>query len=347
VNFQSSARGVALRAPAKLNLFLELLARREDGYHDIDTVMVPIDCYDTLVIRTTNHAGIRIATHWWPSRQHWITTLGGEAHAQPLLDVPNDERNLIHRAMVATAKLCPVSSGFDVEVRKRIPAGAGMGGASSDAAAAIRGVAKLGGLADDDPRLWQIAAQIGSDVPFFLGCEPKNARLRPDRVTAMRATGRGEILSPVPLAKQLRLIVVYPATSLSTAKVYSQCVVPSKSIAGDTMVDALTAGTVATIGQVMLNRLTAAALKISPMVRDLLEVMWRCELPHCQLTGSGSACFSLLEDSHDAGLLIELLRTKLQSKQLNAHIIHAKTIAIPQRVLALHRDDDEKLKTHE
>lgn len=347
MNAQPSTRGIVLRAPAKLNLFLELLARREDGYHDIDTVMVPIDCYDTLVIRATDQAGIRIATHWWPSRQHWTTALGGEALAQPLLDVPDDERNLIHRAIVATSKLCPIQSGFDVKVRKRTPAGAGMGGASSDAAAAIRGVAKLGGLADDDPRLWQIAAQIGSDVPFFLGGNSENTRTKSGRITAMRATGRGEILSPVPLVKQLRLIVVYPATSLSTAKVYSQCVVPSKSTSTDRMIDALSAGDAVAIGSAMLNRLTDPALKICPMVRDLLEVMWRCELPHCQLTGSGSACFSLLENSQGAGRLIERLRAQLQSEQLNAHIIHAKTIAIPQRILALRRDNDEKPKTHE
>jgi len=337
LNHFSEVSRVVVRTPAKLNLFLELMARRSDGYHDIDTVMVPINCYDTLDFRRAEHGTIRIATNWWPSHQHWVQELG-PAQADLLLYIPDDERNLIHRAILATSELGRLSGGFNVEVRKRIPAGAGMGGASSDAAAAIRAVAKFGGISSTDTRLWTIAAQIGSDVPFFLGAEPGNRggeerqRITVSRVTAMRATGRGEILSPVSLRKPLNLIVAFPAESLSTAKVYSHCVVPSQSTNVATMIEALESGEPARIGEAMMNRLTESALKLSATVKDLLEQMWRCGLPRCQLTGSGSACFSLIDDSCDAESLMKVLRHSLRANSMNAHIIRVETVAIPQRI---------------
>lgn len=334
LNVHPLIRGVAVRAPAKLNLFLELLARRADGYHDIDTVMVPIDCRDTIVIRPSPRDSIQITTRWWPSREYWLETLG-QPQADSLIDIPSDERNLIHHAIVATAALVGLAPAFNVEVRKRIPAGAGMGGASSDAAAAIRGIAAMGGIDANDPQLWQIAAQIGSDVPFFLGCQSAaTSGVLAPRITAMRATGRGEQLTAVLLAKPLRFIIAYPATSLSTGKVYGECVVPSHPMSADPMVEALSEGDAVKIGKAMVNRLSDPAFKISAMVRDLLEQMWRCELPRCQLTGSGSACFSLLDDFDDADLLVTRLRTRLRSTSLNAQIIRAKTITIPQRVHA-------------
>ncbi len=316
---------VVIRAPAKLNLFLELLRRRDDGYHDIDTVMVPINCYDTLVVRLVDRVGIQITTNWWPSRLYWRETLGGTPAADELLNIPNDHRNLIHRAMTATAALTQCTRGFDVQVRKRIPVGAGMGGASSDAAAAIRAAATLTGLKPNDPRLWQIAGNIGSDVPFFLGDQAGK-----QRNSAMRATGRGEILASVESAARLRFIVVYPAVSLSTAMVYQHCTVPKEPLSVVPIVDALAMGDIDRIGSSMQNRLAEPATKISAMVADLLEQMWRTGLPHCQLTGSGSACFSLLQNDIDETTLKLRLSTALKANHIDAHIITAHTISIPQ-----------------
>jgi len=320
---------VVIRAPAKLNLFLEILRRRDDGYHEIDTVMLPINCYDTLVIRPIVSAGespgIQIATHWWPSRQHWQDSLGGAETADELLSIPSDHRNLIHRAITATAVLTNCAWGFDVQVRKRIPAGAGMGGASSDAAAAIRATAALTGVEATDARLWEIAAQIGSDVPFFFG-----DRTGKTRSTAMRATGRGERLAPVTSTAKLRFIVVYPATSLSTALVYRNCTVPPNPHSAEPTLNALLEGGVVKIGTSMHNRLSEPATKISAMVSNLLEQMWRCGLPRCQLTGSGSACFSILDNDSDEIALANRLRAALNTSRLYAHIITAHTTSIPQ-----------------
>lgn len=348
---------IVARAPAKLNLFLELLGKRPDGFHDIDTVMVPIDCHDTLVVRATGkqaaseratgNPGIRIRTDWWPSREHWAERLGHEA-SEELLNIPGDERNLIHRAIVATAKLTGCESGFDVSVRKRIPAGAGMGGASSDAAAAIRATAALTGVDLQDARLWQLAAGIGSDVPFFLGLEPSGVtadragepqaagsggmRSRNARGTtlAIRATGRGEVLSRVELDTELRFIVAFPATSLSTARVYGQSVVPRHPASSQLLVDAMEMGDILKMGGAMMNRLSEPATKISTLVTNLLEEMWNCGLPRCQLTGSGSACFSLLDENSDGNTLAMHLRSALNARKIPAVVIPARSIAVPR-----------------
>lgn len=343
---------IVARAPAKLNLFLELLGKRPDGFHDIDTVMVPIDCHDTLVVRATGERAtcesrIRIRTDWWPSREHWAEQLG-QASAEQLLDIPGDERNLIHRAIVATAELTGCETGFDVSVRKRIPAGAGMGGASSDAAAAIRATAALTGVDLQDTRLWELAARIGSDVPFFLGLEPGSVTAdrasEPEaaslggmrsqnahgKTLAMRATGRGEVLSRVELNTALRFIVAFPATSLSTARVYGQSVVPRHPASSQLLVDAMEMGDILKMGGAMMNRLAEPATKISTLVTDLLEEMWNCGLPRCQLTGSGSACFSLLDENSDGNTLAMHLRSALNARKLPAVLMTARSIAVPQ-----------------
>jgi len=178
----------------------------------------------------------------------------------------------------------------------------------------------------------KIAAEIGSDVPFFLGLDNDISDPSQDRFAAMRATGRGERLANVPVAREMRFIVVYPATSLSTATVYQHCVVPTDPVDATDMVNALGSGDVVAIGEAMGNRLAEPAIKLSPMVAQLLEQMWHCELPRCQLTGSGSACFSLLDDSCDAGLLIQRLRNALLSRSLGAHVFLANSTKVPQRV---------------
>ena len=354
---------VVVRAPAKLNLFLELLRKRDDGYHDIDTVMVPIDRYDTLVVRSSPQPGIRIETRWWPNRDHWVSCLGA-ASADGLLDIPNDERNLIYRAIAATAALSGSSLGFDVEVRKRIPAGAGMGGASSDAAAAIRAVAALMDLPPHDPRLHEVAAAIGSDVPFFLGASeflgahkaPRaneaKSRLSRDEsgdnvptnwldsdrmaesspVAAMRALGRGEILNRVELPVALRFLIAFPAVSLSTASVYRASKIPECPDSSEPLIRAMKHGEIEKMGQEMRNRLAEPALKISGLVEDLLEQMWQTGLPRCQLTGSGSACYSLLDDSSDIVALEKQLSTTLNAHRIPAVIFSARSISIPQRI---------------
>lgn len=293
---------VVVRTPAKLNLFLELLGKRPDGFHDLETVMVPVGCFDTLRVARTQQPGeIRLQSTWWPSPQAWRQALG--AAAEPLLAIPDDASNLIHRALAGVIQAFSLPGGFEVSVRKRIPAGAGMGGASSDAAAAIAAAAVLAGLDARDPRLLQVAERIGSDVPFFLG----PAGLGP--VPAV-ATGRGERLRAVPLGRPLWFVIGYPRGGLSTAAVYQRAELPSQPVPAADCLAALARGDLDAVQAALLNRLAAPAQTLSPQVGELLDLMQGCGMRSAMMTGSGSACFAIFAQRQQAEAAAGSLRQR-------------------------------------
>ncbi|MHC4224837.1 MAG: 4-(cytidine 5'-diphospho)-2-C-methyl-D-erythritol kinase, partial [Planctomycetota bacterium] len=177
----SSSSALELEAPAKLNLCLEVLGRRPDGYHEIDSVFAAIDLCDT--VRLERSDAIRLTVH-------------GEA-------APEDDTNLAWRAAEA------LGVGASISLEKRIPAGAGLGGGSSDAAAVLLGLDRLYGLGTGRERLLEIALGLGADVPFFL--TGGTARCR----------GVGERVEPLPPAPGRRYLLVIPALVTSTQDVYS------------------------------------------------------------------------------------------------------------------------------
>lgn len=142
---------VRIPAFAKINLRLDILGKREDGYHELRTIFQTISLHDDLKLRTSRRPGIALAIEGNP-------TLSGE----PM------EKNLVYRALDALQKELGISSGLSVELKKRIPAGRGMGGGSSDAAAALLGYLRLTKKKVPTARLLEIAAGLGADVPFFL-----------------------------------------------------------------------------------------------------------------------------------------------------------------------------------
>lgn len=320
---------VVVRAPAKLNLFLELLGKRPDGFHELETIMVPVSCSDTLhVSRSDRHQEIRLRTHWWPSPADWRESLG-EA-AEPLLAIPDDASNLIYRAIEATRSAFGISGGFDVIVRKRIPAGAGMGGASSDAAAAIQAVAALGRVDADHPELAAIAAQIGSDVPFFLG-HGLGSSMQGQPWAAL-ATGRGERLQPFQLARRLWFVVAYPRGGLSTAAVYGRVQLPQQPVAVGDCLAALAAGDLHALRSAMLNRLSEPAQALSPQVSELLGLMDGCGLAAAMMTGSGSACFSVFAQRQQAIQGAQRLREQWSRSAQPGRVLVVSSLSARPRV---------------
>lgn len=176
------AAGLRLIAPAKINLALEVLGRRSDGFHEIDTVMTTIDLADRVTLRPRPEgAGVEVA-------------LSGEYAAGI-----DPEGDLSRLAAIRLAEAAGRSPDVQIEVEKRIPSPGGLGGGSSDAAAVIRGLDRLWGLGWPIARLEAVAATIGSDVPFFL------------HGGAARCTGRGEIVEPIrDMTPPLRLLVLVP-----------------------------------------------------------------------------------------------------------------------------------------
>jgi 4-diphosphocytidyl-2-C-methyl-D-erythritol kinase len=300
-------------APAKLNLFLELLARREDGFHEIDTVMVAIDLCDELTLRRSETPAITIDARWLPSFEVTARRLGirnDVALRQSVLNIPEDESNLVHRALERFRQRFDTSGGFQCSLRKRIPAGAGLGGASSDAAAALLCASRLCDHPIRSRQLHQIASEIGSDVAFFLG-ECAEDR-EPRRLNAARARGRGERIAPIRIAADLHFVVVFPPVSLSTGAVYARSRVPSEPRDGDDLAAALQSGDRQRITANLGNRLSRPAQKIAPRIDEILDSMWRSGLEACQLTGSGSACFALARSAGDARRSEMRLRSVLE-----------------------------------
>jgi len=312
-------------SPAKLNLFLEILGRRDDGYHEIDTVMVPIDWCDQLSVRRSEQAGVRLHVDWSPSLAEVAEELAVDpatAAGQQLLSIPADETNLVHRALTRFAATFGIGGGFECRLEKSIPAGAGMGGASSNAATALLCAAELCGIKASSAEIVRIAAEIGSDVPFFLGRQQQPT----EQCTAMRARGRGERLTVVPVAKPLDFVVAYPAVSLSTAKVYADCQVPPKPQSPAELIGSLASANHEGITRELGNRLTNAAKKNAPQIDEILKSMWQAGLRTCQLTGSGSACFAVVRSQAEAKRFAEQLRQSFDSNQGCAKTDLAETI---------------------
>lgn len=314
-----------VRPPAKLNLFLELLGRRSDGFHELDTVMVPIDWCDQLRVARRPEPGIELRTGWPPEAGIIARRLGktaGSAEANQLVGLPEARSNLVHRALSRFLEHYGLSGGFTAELCKRIPAGAGMGGASSDAASALCCAAQLCEISPSDSGLRAIASELGSDVPFFLGAGG-------GRLQAARARGRGERIEPVRLGTPLSVVVIYPNEALSTARVYQACHVLNEPQSAEPLIEALRRGCLRSIAESAINRLSTPALSLAPQIDEILRLLWKSGLAACQLTGSGSACFGLARSARQARQAAEMLRGQLEP---GAIVMAAQTISVPPPV---------------
>src|SRR6476469_7269340 len=179
---------VRVSAPAKVNLFLEVLGKRADGYHEIATLMLAIDLEDELDVAPAESGELSLTCD------------------DPAL--PTGPENLVLKAASRLRAETGTSAGARIHLRKRIPWAAGLGGGSSDAAAALEGLNELWKLGLSTAALARVGSDIGSDVPFFLNGP------------AAWCTGRGEVVTPVKVGKPLDLVLVKPAEGLGTAEVY-------------------------------------------------------------------------------------------------------------------------------
>jgi len=266
------------------------LARRADGFHEIESLMVPVTLHDTLRVQISEVPGIRLRVRFGGR----LATAAGSPLAH---DVPSDATNLVVRAAQALAveaglaesAASPCVPGLDIDLVKRIPSGSGLGGGSSDAAAVLVAAAEAFGLDISPDRLAAIGAGIGSDVPvFFAG-------------GAAIAGGRGERIEPVAGLPPLHAVIARPATGLSTAAVYARCT-PDATRRGEArqLATALAAGRCRGGQPFMHNSLEAPARTMCPEVDRLLADFARAGAAHPLLTGSGSACFALMRSSVEA-----------------------------------------------
>ena len=288
--FRRQNNELEVLAPAKLNLFLEITDKRPDGFHELDMLMVPIALYDTLTFKLRRDDEIKLLS---------CCAVGNK------IALPTSANNLVTRAVkllrqrIETGR-SSTTSGLDICLFKRIPAAAGLGGGSSDAAAALVAANHLWQAGLSTAELSELALQIGSDVPFFLSG------------SAARCTGRGELLTPLNIPAGLDIVLIKPRVGLATAAVFAdyatyQGASVDDRVAVDNILGACASGRAPEIGKWLHNRLVDSALRLQPELQQLQAELLALGLPGVQMTGSGSTFYLLCRHARHARKIAEQL----------------------------------------
>src|SRR5262245_9159779 len=269
---------VVVWAPAKVNLFLEVLGKRPDGYHEIATLMLAIRRFDTLSIKEETSGEILL-------------------HANRF-DLSTGPDNLIVRAARLLKKHTGCLRGCRIRLVKRIPMAAGLAGGSSNAAATLLGLNRLWQLGLQTSDLEKLGAELGSDVPFFF------------HLPAAWCTGRGELVATVKFPQPLDLVLACPNFGCPTAAVYREAKVPDKPRDGAAMLAAAAAGDVEAIGRQLHNRLQPAATAIAPKIAEYQQRLAAMNPAGAMMSGSGSTLFAVCRNGDEAKRIAKELRDR-------------------------------------
>ncbi len=260
---------ISLRAYAKINLVLDVLGKREDGYHELRSVMQTVGLYDTLAMRLTDEEGIRLVT---------------DSDA-----IPAGADNIIVKAIDRFCAETGMKPGVEVRLEKNIPVAAGMGGGSSDAAAAIKGMNSLTGTGLDMDGLIRIGAKVGADVPFCLMGG-----------TAL-AEGIGEKLTPLKPAPGLPVIIIKPPFSVSRKQVYEGLQLEDVSHPYvDAMISAIERGDAGPVIRGLGNVLETVTTTLHPEIDEIKKALTDVGADSVLMSGSGPTVFGLYTDASAA-----------------------------------------------
>jgi len=295
----SSGAEVFVHTPAKINLFLEVLAKRPDGFHEIETLMAAISAYDQVVFIPESHEEIILKCRWALGLSAWQLGQDSQKPARELLfgEIPRGPENLVWRAAELVRKRAGIRQGATICLVKRVPAAAGLGGASSDAAATLV-AANIGWkLGWPGERLIELAAELGSDIPFFF-----------TRGAAV-ARGRGEKIEVIG-AFQFHVVIVRPPVGLSTPQVYKACRPADYPASVEILIESLTRGEMAKAGRQLHNRLQPAAETLTPWIGRLRDEFEKHDVMGHQMSGSGSSYFALCRSARHARRIAARLRAR-------------------------------------
>lgn len=272
-------KSITLKSPAKINLYLRVIHKRKDGFHNIETIFERINLFDTIKLKKNSLNIIRIFCK------------------HP--DLPRGSSNLCFKAAQLLKDKFSVKEGADIFLKKRIPLAAGLGGGSSNAAFVLLGLNKLWHLGLTQKALIKFAAQLGSDVAFFASLE---------RFAVGR--GRGEKITRLKGIKNLWHILVVPPARLLTAKVYQRLNLrlTKKKVSVNILIHALRKKSACPLSGLLMNDLEQAAFCLQPALLRIKNKLKNLGLENPSLSGSGSAIFGLAESQKQA----ERLKTELQ-----------------------------------
>ena len=280
---------ISLKAAAKINLYLEITGNRSDGYHDLVMILQSIDLCDHVDIRKIGTEEIQVTC------------------TNP--EVPCDRTNLAYKAAALMQSVYPEIGGMEIAIDKQIPMGAGLAGGSGNAAAVLVGIDRLWDLGLTQSQICDFAAQLGSDIPF---CVTGGTAL---------ATGRGEILSPLPDLTDLVLVICKPRQiAIATAWAYqtfrSEGLLATSRVRDQNlsshMVAAIASGGESApnkIGRLLYNDLERVVLPEYPAIADLKNKLLEQECIGAMMSGSGSTVFAISSDSDRAHQIAESVKT--------------------------------------
>lgn len=281
-----SNNDISLKALAKINLGLDVVRRREDGYHEVRMIMQTIQLYDRLDIKRTQEAGIQIQTN--------------------LSFLPVNENNLIYKAAKLLMDEFSITDGVSVKLDKRIPVAAGMAGGSTDAAAMLIGVNRLFSLGLTKRQLMERGVQIGADVPYCIM-----------RGTAL-AEGIGEALSPLPPMVKCPVLIAKPSISVSTKFVYQNLKLDDTTIHPDIdrLIDDIKAKNLHDIAAHMGNVLETVTIPNYPVIDEIKKHMLSNGAVGAMMSGSGPTVFGLFDDEDTAKKAYKAMRSSHLARQV-------------------------------
>ena len=277
-----------LRALAKINLGLDILRKREDGYHEVRMIMQTIQMYDVLDIRKSQSPGITLTTN--------------------LPYIPTDDRNLVYRAAKMLMDEFQVEEGLSIRLDKFIPVAAGMAGGSSDAAAAFVGVNRLFGLGLSEQELMERGVKVGADVPYCIM-----------RGTAL-AEGIGEKLTVIPQVPKCYVLVGKPGVNVSTKLAYEN--LNLKGIKNHPDID----GMIVVIRRGDLRKMTAKMGNVFepgiigkyPVIQEIKDLMEEYGALKALMSGSGPTVFGIFDDADKMETAAAVLRNSKLAKTVFA-----------------------------
>lgn len=277
---------IRLKARAKINLGLDVVRRREDGYHEVKMVMQMLRLYDQIDIEKTQESGILVRSN--------------------LSFLPTDERNIAYKAAKVMIDQFGLEQGVIIRIEKHIPVAAGMAGGSTDCAAVLYGMNKLFGLRLNQKKLRELGVKLGADVPYCLM-----------RQTAL-SEGIGEILTPISPLQDCPILIAKPSVSVSTRHVYERLKLDEQTMHPDIdgIVTALADGDLYGVTDRMANVLETVTVPEHPVIDEIKKQMMASGAVNALMSGSGPTVFGIFDDEEKAKKACEDMKASGLARQI-------------------------------
>ncbi|MDY6971509.1 MAG: 4-(cytidine 5'-diphospho)-2-C-methyl-D-erythritol kinase [Thermodesulfobacteriota bacterium] len=256
-----------IRTPAKLNIRLKVTGRRPDGYHEVVSIMVPINLCDHLELEKVCLGGITLACRG--------------------LYLPNDESNLVYRAATAFFSMTGIRPGLHISLTKRIPVAAGLGGGSSNAGCTLKALNDMWQNPLTSRDLADLAVRLGADVPFFLECRP------------CIATGIGEILEPIEKWPKFWYVIVTPTFGVATSWVYSNLKIELTTAEHDSIIKNLEKASL-DVADILENDLETVTGSHFPAINTIKDSLMDAGAQGALMSGSGPSVFGVFRSKNQA-----------------------------------------------